>query len=285
MTENANEKTLKYRAKAVNSHDFNSPVFFDRYAVLDVNPYASAFAYGRKKLYEKMNRIIDDRLDGKGDVLEAACGTGYYIKVLRANGYNVTGVEPADGMRERAQKKNPKTEIKNGVISALPFPDNTFDAVTSIELFRYLEAADIKQGYAEILRVLKPGGFAVVTLVNRYALDGFLFSYYFKLMLEKYFGKPIINYCDAVSPSETEKYFKDNFNVVASTESAMFAPLRIIYKLYPKLGEWCAKRLESFDEKLNQTDWHKKFAGHLIVVIEKKADAKENTNTAPVRHI
>lgn len=80
-TEN-NEKTLTYRQKAVASHDMNSPVFFDRYTVLDENPYASAFAYGRKKLFEKMDAAVDTRLGGSGEVLEVACGTGYYMRHL-----------------------------------------------------------------------------------------------------------------------------------------------------------------------------------------------------------
>ena len=237
---------------------------------MDENPYASAFAYGRKKMYEKMNQIIDGRLQGKGEILEAACGTGYYLSVLNKKGYTMTGVEPAKGMRERAEQKNPGVEIKEGVISKLPFADNSFDAVTSIELFRYLEAEDIKKGYEEIFRVLRPGGFMVVTLVNRYALDAFLFSYKAKLMMEKVFGKQIINYCDAVSPRGVEEYFKNNFNQEATSESTLLAPLRIVYKLSPKLGESSARKLESFDERINQKDWHKKFAGHLIVVVEKK---------------
>ena len=270
MSETANEKTLKYREKAVNSHDHNSPVFFDRYTVLDENPYASAFAYGRKKLFAKMDRTINDRLQGEGNVLEVACGTGYYLDHLAKMGYTMTGLEPAAGMRERAQAKNPNVNVVNGIATELPFPDNSFDAVVSIELFRYLEAVDIKKAYAEILRVLKPGGFMIVTLVNRYALDAFQVSYGCKLMLEKVFGKEIINYCDSVTPAGIKRYFKINFGQEALTSSALFAPLRIAYKLSPKFGEWSARRLERFDERINEKPWHQKFAGHLIVVVEKK---------------
>ncbi|MCA9361874.1 class I SAM-dependent methyltransferase [Candidatus Kaiserbacteria bacterium] len=269
-TETINEKTLVYRKKAVASHDMNSPVFFDRYTVLDEDPYASAFAYGRKKLFAKMDKMIDDRLKGEGQVLELACGTGYYLKHLREKGYTMTGLEPAEGMRARAKEKNPGVEIKEGVVNALPFPDNSFDAVVSVELFRYLEAEDIKKGYEEVLRVLKPGGFMVVTLVNRYALDAFQFSYQAKLLMEKLFGKQIINYCDSVTPAGMRRYFKQHFNQDAETASALFAPLRIIYKISPKLGSWCARKLEHFDERLNEKVWHQKFAGHLIVLVEKK---------------
>lgn len=269
MSKQPDPKTLKYREKAVNSHDFNSPVFFDRYTVLDENPYASAFAYGRKKMYEKMDAMIDERLSEKGNVLEVACGTGYYMNHLIKKGYSMTGLEPAQGMRERAQTKNPTAKIVEGIATELPFPDNSFDAVVSIELFRYLEAADIKKSYEEILRVLKPGGFMIVTLVNRYALDAFQFSYQGKLLMEKLFGKQIINYCDSVTPDGMQHYFKTNFEHDIITASAMFAPLRIVYKLSPRLGEWLARKIESFDEKLNEKKWHEKFAGHLIMVVEK----------------
>ena len=269
-TELASEKTLKYREKAVSSHDMNSPIFFDRYTVLDENPYASAFAYGRKKLFEKMDKMIGDRLQGKGEVLEVACGTGYYLNHLCEKGYSVTGLEPAEGMRERAKAKNPNVNIVNGIATEMPFPDNSFDAVIAIELFRYLEEEDIKKGYQEILRVLKPGGFMIVTLVNKYALDGFQFSYQAKLLMEKLFGKQIINYCDSVTPDGMKSYFKENFAQEAMIESALFAPLRIAYKLSPKFGEWCARKMECFDESINQKEWHHKFAGHLIVLVDKK---------------
>lgn len=268
-TTEVSEKTLKFRKKAVASHDMNSPVFFDRYTVLDENPYASAFAYGRKKLFAKMDASIERRLQGKGEVLEVACGTGYYLNHLEKKGYRMTGLEPAKGMRERAQAKNPNVKVVDGLSTKLPFPDNSFDAVVSIELLRYLEAADIQQTYAEILRVLKPGGFMIVTLVNRYALDAFQFSYQSKFLMEALFGKQIINYCDSVSPRGMGRYFRKHFNLTVKTDSAMFAPLRIVYKLSPKAGEWCARKLERFDDWINDHAWHQKFAGHLVMIVEK----------------
>ena len=269
MTEDISEKTLAVRKKAVNSHDFNSPIFQDRYAVMDENPYASAFAYGRKKLYPKMFEEIDGQFQGRAKVLDVACGTGYFTSELRKKGYDVTGVEPAEGMRKRAQEKNPDVEIVEGIVSELPFEDDTFDLVTAVELFRYLDSKDIMAGYEEILRVLKPGGIMVVTLVNRYALDGFIFSYYAKLMMEKLFGKEIINYCNFVTPSGMEWYFGDNFKKIVKTESTLFAPLRIVYKIKPSWGEALARKFETLDEKINTKKWHQKFAGHLIVTVKK----------------
>ena len=173
MTENANEKTLKYRAKAVNftisTHQFSLTVTLCK---LDVNPYASAFAYGRKKLWWKDE---SDYWWPRGRY--GRCPRGCFVEQVTTSKY----WEPmaqcdwgwASRWNARTSPKENKTEIKNGVISALPFPD-TFDAVTSIELFvtlRPLISSRVTLKFCVQNQVV----LRVVTLVNRYALDGFLF--------------------------------------------------------------------------------------------------------------
>ena len=40
--------------------------------------------------------------------------------------------------------------------TALPFPDATFDAATSVQVYEYV--ADLPSALAELHRVLRPGG-------------------------------------------------------------------------------------------------------------------------------
>ena len=44
--------------------------------------------------------------------------------------------------------------------TALPFPDATFDAATSIQVYEYI--ADLSTALAELYRVLRPGGRALI---------------------------------------------------------------------------------------------------------------------------
>ena len=79
-------------------------------------------------------------------------------------------------MRLRSAKIHDAT-IVSGVATELPFPDESFDLVICIEVLRYLDRSDIRQALREIRRVLRPGGTMFLTMVNRYALDGFFLHY------------------------------------------------------------------------------------------------------------
>ncbi|MFD1768984.1 bifunctional demethylmenaquinone methyltransferase/2-methoxy-6-polyprenyl-1,4-benzoquinol methylase UbiE [Sphingobacterium suaedae] len=101
-------------------------------------------------------------------ILDVATGTGdFAIESLRIlNPSKIIGVDISSGMldvaREKIEKKGLKDrfEVQLGDSEKLQFPDNTFDAVTVAFGVRNFE--NLEQGLADIRRVLKPGGRAVV---------------------------------------------------------------------------------------------------------------------------
>ena len=263
------DRAREYRKKAVGSHDQNAPLFADRYEIYARDPYASAFTYGRKKLFERIFFLLEKNVPTDGEVLDVGCGTGYFLTLLGKFGYRTVGLEPAAAMRERAQSANPGREIADGEISRLPFADNRFDAVTAIEVFRYLHRRDIINGYRECLRVLKPGGVLIASLVNKYALDGFIFKYLLRLGREKFLDRPAINYCDFTTPRSVAKLFTREFGQSVETYSALLAPLRLAFIVNRNLGRSLARALEPLDEWLNKKKWHQPLAGHLLAVVKK----------------
>jgi ubiquinone/menaquinone biosynthesis C-methylase UbiE len=107
-------------------------------------------------------------------VLDVGCGTGAVTvpakKKVGASG-NAAGIDPSPEMisvaRRKAQRLGLDIDFQVGVIEALPFPDNNFDAVTSSLMMHHLpEHLQIK-GLAEILRVLKPRGQIVIADMMR----------------------------------------------------------------------------------------------------------------------
>jgi len=99
------------------------------------------------------------------NVLDVGCGTGGVTipaKIRIGENGNAAGIDPAPEMidiaRRKASRAGLEIDFRVGVIESLPFPDRTFDAVTSSLMMHHLPEHVQVKGLAEIRRVLKPGG-------------------------------------------------------------------------------------------------------------------------------
>lgn len=104
-------------------------------------------------------------------VLDLGCGTGALLRALsEERGVDGTGVDVSGAMLERARARDPERSFVQLDGPRLPFPDDHFDAVTSLLSWRYLDWDPI---LAEIARVLRPGGhLLVVDMVAKAAALG-----------------------------------------------------------------------------------------------------------------
>jgi demethylmenaquinone methyltransferase/2-methoxy-6-polyprenyl-1,4-benzoquinol methylase len=121
-------------------------------------------------------------------VLDLCCGTGDMTFALQKRGKSATivGADFSHAMLQRASQKAAGTSLKwvEADALALPFPDESFDLVTSAFGFRNL--ADYDAGLREIVRVLKPGGEAgILDFGEPAGLMGALYRFYFKQVLPK----------------------------------------------------------------------------------------------------
>lgn len=132
--------------------------------------------------YDGLNRVISFGIDVKWRkkvvktiaatnplyTLDIATGTGdLAIQMAEAMPQaKVTGLDISPGMLEVGKTKvkdknlDSRIDMVIGDSEALPFDDNTFDAITVAFGVRNFE--DLEKGLAEIFRVLKPGGIFVV---------------------------------------------------------------------------------------------------------------------------
>ena len=101
-------------------------------------------------------------------ILDVATGTGdFAIQLHQAlQPCRVTGIDLSMGMMDVARRKVQQRGLGSDIdflqadCLSLPFQDATFDAVTVAFGVRNFEHID--QGYSEMLRVLRPGGFLCV---------------------------------------------------------------------------------------------------------------------------
>jgi len=94
--------------------------------------------------------------------LDVCCGTGDIAFALRDSGASVMGLDFSVPMLRVAQARaaSPAPCFLQGDAQHLPFPDNTFDAVTVGYGLRNL--ASWQRGLEEMRRVAKPGGRVLV---------------------------------------------------------------------------------------------------------------------------
>ena len=132
-----------------------------------VNYDASAFL--QKEVASRLIERLDVMNVSPKTILDAGCGTGYCTRILNKafSKANVTGVDIAPGMIEEAKKQNgffTKINYQVEDIEKLSFSDNSFDLVFSNLTVQWLN--DSKLLFAELNRVLKPGGLLIFSTLG-----------------------------------------------------------------------------------------------------------------------
>jgi ubiquinone/menaquinone biosynthesis C-methylase UbiE len=106
-------------------------------------------------------------------VLDVATGSGNAAIAAARHGCEAVGVDYVPALlekgRARAAAEGLDVELLEGDAEALPFPDASFDAVTSV--FGTMFAPDHARTAAELLRVCRPGG--TIALAS-WTPDGFI---------------------------------------------------------------------------------------------------------------
>ena len=131
--------------------------------------------------YDGLNRVISLGIDvkwrkkvveivGKNkpkQILDIATGTGDLALMMAAlNPDRIVGLDISAGMLEVGKQKISKANLSDkiemivGDSEAMPFDDNTFDAITVS--FGVRNFANLDKGIQEIARVLKPSGVLVI---------------------------------------------------------------------------------------------------------------------------
>lgn len=101
-----------------------------------------------------------------GVFADIGCGTGYMSRPLLGNAERLLLVDRSLGMLEEARRRlepesrGTRLEFHQGSSDALPIESGSLDGLISGLMLHHIEDLDAALG--EFLRVLKPGGFAVV---------------------------------------------------------------------------------------------------------------------------
>lgn len=96
-----------------------------------------------------------------GVAIDAACGTGRHTEWLVEQGHDVLGVDSSPDMLEIARAKVPGARFAEGDLHELPVDDASADLVLVTLALSHVR--DLGPVFAELARVLRPGGHLVVS--------------------------------------------------------------------------------------------------------------------------
>jgi ubiquinone/menaquinone biosynthesis C-methylase UbiE len=107
--------------------------------------------------------IVHPILEGlpTGRALDVACGSGRHALYLASLGHEVIGVDATPAMLALARAKSSDIDFREGHFDALPLADDSVDVVTCA--LALCHEREVAPAIAEIARVLRPGGTAVVS--------------------------------------------------------------------------------------------------------------------------
>ena len=107
--------------------------------------------------------------------LDAGCGAGLSVVELGRRGYAVDAIDASPAMVELTTRHAAQRGVAEvvsarvGEVERLPFADDTFELVVALGVLPWV--GDPGAALAELRRVLKPGGHAIVTADNRARLS------------------------------------------------------------------------------------------------------------------
>lgn len=135
-------------------------------------------------------RYVDELpLPKNARVLEIGCGAGFLAIALARRAFEVEAVDHSPAMVDLTRKHARQTGMDSRIhastedVHELSFEDESFDLIVALGVINWLH--DLRKAMAEITRVLKPGGYAVLNSARAHALLNPLAIPAFESILER----------------------------------------------------------------------------------------------------
>ena len=115
---------------------------------------------GRRTLFRKTLQGL--KLPRAAAILDVGTSTGANLRLLQDMGFaNVCGLDPSDEAIRYCRERQ-LAPVRQGDVCAMPFLDAQFDLVLATDIIEHVD--DDAQALREIRRVLKPSGWALLTV-------------------------------------------------------------------------------------------------------------------------
>jgi SAM-dependent methyltransferase len=139
---------------------------------LDATDWYGGYLEQQKDRFVSDVEILMGAVAAPARVLDIGCSPPFVVVMLKALGYDVSGLDVDPVSFTRSQQAfgfdARACDIEH---EPLPFADRTFDAVLMCEVFEHLRINPVRT-MQEVHRILRPGGLLHLTTPNLFSLGG-----------------------------------------------------------------------------------------------------------------
>lgn len=166
--------------------------------------FASEFSTSRPFFWRELDFLKEHVHTGTA-VLDIGCGNGRLVDVFEGIDIEYTGIDFSKELIAIAQhERGSKGVFLKADALALPFEENSFDAVFSIAVLHHIPSRENRMQFvSEAYRVLKPGGVCVLTVWN--IAQWKFFKVHLEHSLKKIFGVSKLDFGDIIIPFGKKK--------------------------------------------------------------------------------
>jgi ubiquinone/menaquinone biosynthesis C-methylase UbiE len=132
----------------------------------------------RSRLAVALSLADDLRLPPGSRCLDAGCGPGIATVALAQRGFVVDAIDFVEAQLDRTRQRAAEAHLGERIVTSvgdihdLDLPDGVFDLILVIGIMEWLKDPD--KPLREISRVLRPGGRAILSVDNKWALRNIL---------------------------------------------------------------------------------------------------------------
>ena len=149
-------------------------------AAVQMTPRQREYLDVGRRSAESLRRQLESRSIEAGHVLDFGCGLGRTLRHFndkhahQAGGWRLHGCDVDGRLIDWCREALPGVDWRiNDPSPPLPFPDGLFDVLWSISVFTHFDEEGQRLWAAEVSRVLRPGGLALISLMGPHALGAF----------------------------------------------------------------------------------------------------------------
>lgn len=133
----------------------------------DYDIISKYFSHTRMNQWYEVSFLVDQYVEPGDRVLDLGCGNGRVADLLNGIKAQYVGVDASPQLIEIARTLHPENEFYVGSILQTDFADNSFDHLMMIASFHHIPSQQYRlQTLAEAKRLVKPGGYIIVTNWN-----------------------------------------------------------------------------------------------------------------------